>query len=472
MNKSRNRFNMISSKEWLPFQKSWFIHSDDTAMFRSNVRFFTKSDEGINNVFVDGLTKSKSDLVMNEESINKVSLTSKNISFAYLDLRKDLEKIQNETGYKDLVNNMVEKLNKIFDKLDQRRFVCLVVKNMTFNGTYLPFAWDIGKISGSIFSLKDEKIGCISAKNKKNVQGSRLNGYENFYCIYLRKDENSPKFKGLEVAKSNINWNNHITDELELPSWFILKPPPRKKDEILHPAKYPEELVDLFVNTITSENSNIYDPMSGTGSTQVGAIRNNRNGYGMELSPFFAEIALNRCQSLINPAQESLFESKIDSKFTIINDDSRNFRKYKFPMIDYLFTSPPYWDMLNMKGAENQAKRIEKGLQTNYSEDTLDLGNISDYDTFIRSLCSIYFEHVEILNKGSYMTIVVKNIKKKGSNYPFAWDLAFLLQEKFELLPENFWLQDDISIAPFGYGYTWVSNTFHQYCLNFRLRAS
>ena len=95
MNKSRNRFNLISSKEWLPFQKSWFIHSDDTAMFRSNVRFFTKSDEGINNVFVDGLTKSKSDLVMNEEGINKVSLTSKNISFAYLDLRKDLEKIHN-----------------------------------------------------------------------------------------------------------------------------------------------------------------------------------------------------------------------------------------------------------------------------------------------------------------------------------------------------------------------------------------
>lgn len=472
MNKSRNRFNLISSKEWLPFQKSWFIHSDDTAMFRSNVRFFTKSDEGINNVFVYGLTKSRSDLVMNEEGMNKVSLTSKHISFAYLDLRKDLVMIQNETDYKDLVNKIVEQLNKIFDKLEERRFVCLIVKNINLNGTYLPFAWDIGKISGSIFSLKDEKIGCISAKNNKNVQGSRLHGNENFYCIYLKKDENSPKLKGLEVAKSKINWNNHITQELELPSWFILKPPPRKKDEILHPAKYPEELVDLFVNTITSQNSNIYDPMLGTGSTLVGAIRNNRNGYGMELSPFFAEIALNRCQSLINPAQESLFESKINSKFTIINDDSRNFRKYKFPMIDYLLTSPPYWDMLNMKGAENQAKRIEKGLQTNYSEDSLDLGNISDYDTFIRSLCSIYFEHVEILNKGSYMTIVVKNIKKKGSNYPFAWDLAFLLQEKFELLPETFWLQDDISIAPFGYGYTWVSNTFHQYCLNFRLRAS
>lgn len=471
MKKPRNRFNLISSKEWLPFQKSWFIHSDDSAMFRSNVRFFTKSDEEIINVFVDGLARDKVDTILNEEKLRKVSVTSKNISFAYLDLRKELEKIRNKTEYESLVNNIVTKLNKIFDRLDERRFVCIVVKNIYLESNYLPFAWDIGKISGSIFSLKDEKIGCVSAKNKKTVQGSRLHGNENFYCIYLRKDENSPRFKGLDVSKSNIKWDNHIADKPNLPSWFVLKPPPRKKDEILHPAKYPEELVDLYVNAITSEDSNIYDPMSGTGSTQVGAIRNKRNGYGMELSPFFAEIALNRCQSLVNPAQKSLFESKIHSSFIIINDDSRNFRKHKFPLIDYIFTSPPYWDMLNMKGAENQAKRIEKGLQTNYSEDTLDLGNISDYDTFIRSLCSIYFEHIEILKKGSYMTIVVKNIKKKGSNYPFAWDLAFLLQEKFELLPENFWLQDDISIAPFGYGYTWVSNTFHQYCLNFRLRA-
>ena len=73
------------------------------------------------------------------------------------------------------------------------------------------------------------------------------------------------------------------------------------------------------------------------------------------------------------------------------------------------------------------------------------------------------------MKPGSYMTIVVKNIKKKGSNYPFAWDLSHLLQEKLILLPEVFWCQDDISIAPYGYGNTWVSNTFHQYCLTFQV---
>jgi hypothetical protein len=122
-----------------------------------------------------------------------------------------------------------------------------------------------------------------------------------------------------------------------------------------------------------------------------------------------------------------------------------------------------------MKGAENQAKRIESGLRTNYSENLNDMGNINDYNEFLNSISALYFEIAELLHPKAKVTIVVKNIKKKGNNFPFAWDLCRILQEKFILLPENFWLQDDISIAPFGYGNTWVSNTFHQYCLQFQL---
>jgi hypothetical protein len=133
-----------------------------------------------------------------------------------------------------------------------------------------------------------------------------------------------------------------------------------------------------------------------------------------------------------------------------------------------MITSPPYWDMLNMKGAENQAKRIKKGLQTNYSDADEDLGNINDYRQFLHELIPIYQNVIRLIKPGGYLTIIVKNIKKKGQNYPFAWDLAHELQKELILLPEVFWCQDDISIAPYGYGNTWVSNTFHQYCLNFQ----
>ncbi len=96
------------------------------------------------------------------------------------------------------------------------------------------------------------------------------------------------------------------------------------------------------------------------------------------------------------------------------------------------------------------------------------LGNVADYHDFIRKLTKLYFELIDLLVPGGIMVVVVKNIKKKGKNYPFAWDLGAILQERMHLLPEVFWLQDDISIAPYGYGNTFVSNTFHQYCLIFQ----
>ena len=43
-----------------------------------------------------------------------------------------------------------------------------------------------------------------------------------------------------------------------------------------------------------------------------------------------------------------------------------------------------------------------------------------------------------------------------------------ILTCKLILLPETFWCQDDINLATYGYGKTFVSNTFHQYCLNFQ----
>ena len=82
------------------------------------------------------------------------------------------------------------------------------------------------------------------------------------------------------------------------------------------------------------------------------------------LGKFFYDIALKRCNELKDPVQKDLFvENKNESKFKILNIDCRKATKKLFPKIDYMITSPPYWDMLNMKGAENQAKRREKDLK-------------------------------------------------------------------------------------------------------------
>jgi DNA modification methylase len=74
-------------------------------------------------------------------------------------------------------------------------------------------------------------------------------------------------------------------------SWFIHNPPPRKKDVLQHPAKFPETLVQEFIEFFTKQGQVVFDPMAGTGSALVAALRSGRNSYGIELNPDYAQIA-------------------------------------------------------------------------------------------------------------------------------------------------------------------------------------
>jgi DNA modification methylase len=471
----KNKFNALSSKEWLPFQKSWFRYKNREELYRENIRFFTKAgihEETIYYYGPEGYLFNKICMQLElkatiaEERIDR-------LQYVVIDLLDEINQATTLDSYNKTKDKLKDLLIKIFDGLEHRRFVSIFVSNVQKEETYFPFAWDLAKNAGQIFSLKDEKIACVVEPSVSETKTPYFTSSGTFfYSMHFRKDEKSagkPLLAEFKFFRNNVQLSTNGRLFNNIPSWFILKPQPRKKNEILHPAKYPEDLVEMFICNFTKENANIFDPMSGTGSTQLGALKLKRNGYGTELSEFFSGIANQRCKEYLESAQMPLLAEDRAAQFKILNKDARLINKEDFPQIDYVITSPPYWDMLNMKGAENQAKRIEKGLQTNYSNDPQDLGNLENYNDFLNSLMKIYFNVAAIMKPGSYMTIVVKNIKKKGSNYPFAWDLANLLQKKFILLPEVFWCQDDISIAPYGYGNTWVSNTFHQYCLNFQL---
>jgi DNA modification methylase len=248
-------------------------------------------------------------------------------------------------------------------------------------------------------------------------------------------------------------------------SWFIHNPPPRKKGVLVHPAKYPETMAQEFIEFFTKQNETVLDPMAGTGSTLIAALRAGRNSYGIELNPKYAEIA----KQIIEEERAVLGDSISDLKSQIINGDAALASNYQLPLIDYVLTSPPYWDMLHAKGADNQKKRRGAGeLDVVYSEDPNDLGNIHEYEEFVAKLVDIYKGLKSLLREKAYLTIIVKNVKKGGKVYPLAWDIARELGRTYTLKDEKIWLQDNQSIAPYGLGSAWVSNTFHHYCLQFR----
>ncbi len=52
-------------------------------------------------------------------------------------------------------------------------------------------------------------------------------------------------------------------------SWFVHDPPPRKKDVLRHPAKFPETLAQEFIEFFTKRGQTVFDPMVGTGSDRA-----------------------------------------------------------------------------------------------------------------------------------------------------------------------------------------------------------
>jgi DNA modification methylase len=248
-------------------------------------------------------------------------------------------------------------------------------------------------------------------------------------------------------------------------SWFIHRSPPRRKDVLLHPAKFPETLAKKFIEFFTKSGEWVLDPMIGTGSTAIAALRSGRNSVGIELNPEYADIA----REMVAEERERLDEAAEGLKAQIITGDAARLSEFDLPPIDYVITSPPYWDMLHARGAETQRERREDpDLDVVYSEDPADLGNISDYGEFLDRLVETYSALSDVLRPGAYITIIVKNIKKGGEIYPLAWDLGKSLGAHFTLKDERIWCQDDARLAPYGMGSAWVSNTVHHYCLQFR----
>ncbi len=252
-------------------------------------------------------------------------------------------------------------------------------------------------------------------------------------------------------------------------SWFIHNPPPRRKEVLRHPAKFPETLAQEFIEFFTKRGQVVLDPMAGTGSTLLAALWAGRHSYGIELNPVYAKIA---CQ-LISEEVAALGESSDGLISQVITGDASSFAElaasHGIPRVDYVLTSPPYWDMLHARGARTQKERRSSvNLDVTYSDQPQDLGNIREYDRFLERLASIYTSMQPFLRPGAYMTVIVKNVKKGGKIYPLAWDLARLLSQTYTLKDEKIWAQDNQRLAPYGLGSAWVSNTFHHYCLQFR----
>ena len=89
-----------------------------------------------------------------------------------------------------------------------------------------------------------------------------------------------------------------------------------KKD--LHPAPYPEELIERLLKIYSYKNDIVLDPFNGTGTTTYMANLLNRQFIGIELSCKYCEIAINRLQN----KSLSILKSFPDKMANLVNSDN------------------------------------------------------------------------------------------------------------------------------------------------------
>lgn len=462
-----NRLNDLAWKDWLLFQKSFFALENDESLYGGLIQFFTKrlAPEGrasrvmVIDVFEERQTLNAQGRMLFRESVAPQSIGHWHygetdftpFDFIVVDMRRSggvvAEQIETD---QPAVRRFLAHCRAILR--DGGFCVVLSQEVETGHGRY-PLPWMLSSLARGSFRLRDERIG-LGADDAPPV----------YVNVLQSVNEIGPVYEALPAL--------HVGEPAIREQWVKPKPKPRNKKEMLHPAKFPEELVRTFMTELTEEGAVVFDPMGGTGSTAVAALDANREAVIIELDDAWAEIARTRI------AEVGGLSAK--GRWHVAHGDARESAKLipaTFRPVAYTVTSPPYWRILHNPGMhvsdEGQKARQAKGLRTTYSESEADLGNVHDYRQFIKELAGIYECCADVMAPGRVLTIVTKNVKYERAQYPIAWDLVLRLcgeGGRFEYAGTTFWCQDDVGLKPFGMGCDWISNILHNYCLHLRAR--
>ncbi|MCL1946489.1 MAG: site-specific DNA-methyltransferase [Chitinivibrionia bacterium] len=225
----------------------------------------------------------------------------------------------------------------------------------------------------------------------------------------------------------------------------------KEEKDLKHPASFPVVLCEKLIKTFSKANSHILDPFNGIGSTMVATKNLNRHGVGIDLSNEFCDIAKKRIGQ--------------NENISIVNGDSLiELEKLQESSFDLCLTSPPYWDILNMK------RSVDGKEIVNYSNKQKDLGNIKNYQEFLSLLAELFSKVYRVIKPNGYCIVNVMDIRKQSNFYPLHMDIVKTLE------PLGFVLDDIIiwdrqfeynNMKPLGYPCKFRINKVHEYILIF-----
>lgn len=148
-----------------------------------------------------------------------------------------------------------------------------------FSGRYETLLW-FSKTDDYIFNLDNVRVPS-KYPGKRHFKGPK---------------KGQPSGNPLGKNPSDI-WEIVVQD-WDKAMWDIPNVKSNHPEKTEHPCQFPIELVERCVLALTDEGSWVLDPFAGVGSTVIGAMKNNRNGVGIEKEKEYCTIANKRIKDL------------------------------------------------------------------------------------------------------------------------------------------------------------------------------
>lgn len=226
-----------------------------------------------------------------------------------------------------------------------------------------------------------------------------------------------------------------------------------------HPAPFSFQDVARLIRFFTKIGETVLDPFVGVGSTLKAAAIEQRKGVGVELNKKYAELARLRLNT------ELAGELLVCREQQVIRGDARLvIPKLAANSVKLVVTSPPYWNILHKQDHKARQERVAHGLDTRYSSDTADLGNIETYPGFLVALADTLALTRTCLADGGHLCVIVGDFRHRSRYFMLHADIAREMEARgFTLKGIKVLYQRHKRVFPYGFPYSYVPNFHHQY---------
>lgn len=231
------------------------------------------------------------------------------------------------------------------------------------------------------------------------------------------------------------------------------------KIERQHPAPFSFQDVARLIRFFTKVGETVLDPFVGVGSTLKAAALEGRKGIGIELNRKYVDLARARLNKELTTDVTVCHEQKI------IHGDARSVIPSLLPdSVKLVVTSPPYWNILHKRDHKARQERLAHGLDTRYSSDIADIGNIESYPSFLQTIADTLALTRTCLMDEGHICIVVGDFRHKSKYFMLHADIAREMEARgFTLKGVTILYQKHKRVFPYGFPYSYVPNLHHQY---------